>query len=203
VRVRRTAVVLVMLAAACSSAETPAAPSVEATTTIATTTVAPASPVELAECPVDDAAFCATAVDVAAALAARDTGSLVALSRSTTTVCAEMAVEYFLGCADAEVLDGYGLSGPDLLVDVVDFDAYTTAIGSLNTTAGELRMIGVGTCGPDVPGQRTYHLAWMRGTSMGSFELTYEDDWKIALSYSGAKDAWPPDSFCQAARSPW
>jgi hypothetical protein len=84
--------------------------------------------------------------------------------------------------------------------------------------SGDVRVLGVGTCGPDIPGRRTYHLAWTVAASdagpperlLGSFELTFEEDWRIALWYLGPLDAWgaeQPDplelAFCEAGRSPW
>ena len=61
------------------------------------------------------------------------------------------------------------------------------------------RLVGIGTCGPDVPGRRTYHLAWTAAVGEGgeppsrvlaSFELTLEDDWRIALWYRGSLAEW-------------
>ena len=84
---------------------------------------------------------------------------------------------------------------------------------------GGVRVIGVGTCGPDVPGRRTYHLAWTAGLSdgadasqrvLGSFEFTFDNDWRIALTYLDVLERWEAehsnpltDSFCEAGRTPW
>ena len=80
----------------------------------------------------------------------------------------------------------------------------------LSQAGGDLAFQGVGTCGPDVPGQRTYHLAWSFGEYLGSFELTYADEWRIALIYLGERSSWETenpdglgDLFCSAAASPW
>jgi hypothetical protein len=183
---------------------------------------------EVATCPVPDEAFCETAVQVIRALQARDAGRLFELSREGRLVCAELATEYFPGCDRRDVLEGFGLSGPDFSVEVVDAPGYRTRLeafmGSLDPSfaddlgSGEVRVVGVGTCGPDIPGRRTYHLAWTAGGSedvsperlLGSFELTFEDDWRIALWYVGSLDEWEaeqPDplqlAFCEAGRSPW
>jgi hypothetical protein len=127
------------------------------------------------------------------------------------------------------VLEGYALSGPDFSVEVVDAARYRAQLdavmSSLDTSfaddlgGGEVRVVGVGTCGPDVPGRRTYHVAWTAAASegaapaerfLGSFELTFEDDWRIALWYLGPLAEWEveqPDplalAFCEAGRTPW
>jgi hypothetical protein len=45
---------------------------------------------------------------------------------------------------------------------------------------------------------------------VGSFELTFRDDWRIALSYLDTLERWKEadqdpftDSFCEAGRNPW
>jgi hypothetical protein len=45
--------------------------------------------------------------------------ALLTLSRSDTIDRARVAREYFPGCADADVLAGYGLSDADFIVDVL------------------------------------------------------------------------------------
>jgi hypothetical protein len=156
---------------------------------------------------------------------------LFASSREGRLVCAELATEYFPACdAKDDVLNGYGLSGPTFLVEVVDEAEYRNRLEALagmidpafsdDLGTGEVRLTGVGTCGPDVPGRRTYHLAWTAGSSdptgtaervLGSFEFTLEDDrWAVALLYLGSLEEWEaeqPDplelAFCEAGLTPW
>jgi hypothetical protein len=79
--------------------------------------------------------------------------------------------------------------------------------------------VGIGTCGPNELGRRTYHVAWTAALRdgatpaermLGSFELTFVDDWRIALSYVGSLTDWEAaqsdpleEAFCAAGRSPW
>ena len=116
--------------------------------------------VALSTCPVDDETFCEVAVEIAAALSAGDPAALVGLSRADTIVCAEMVVEYFPQCRTDDVLEGHGVSGPDLIVTVLDDSAYAAEMDRLFTDVANPAIVGVGTCGPDVPGRRTYHVAW-------------------------------------------
>jgi len=194
-------------------------------------TVSPPGPLryQTSSCPVADEAFCATATEVIEALQSADVGRLFALSQEDRLVCAELAVEYFPACETDDVLVGHALSGPDFLVEVVDEDGYRRQLEAITSHIdpsysddlgdGGVRVIGVGTCGPDVPGRRTYHLAWTAAVSeagapavrlLGSFEFTFEDDWRIALWYLGPLEEWEleqPDplelAFCEAGGTPW
>ena len=191
----------------------------------------PAGPVryEASACPVADEAFCATATEVIEALQSADVDRLFALSREDRLVCAELAVEYFPACETGDVLEGHALSRPDFIVEVVDEQRYRGQLEAITSNidpsfsdelgGGSVRVIGVGTCGPDVPGRRTYHLAWTAAVSeagapaerlLGSFELTFDDDWRIALWYLGPLEEWEleqPDplelAFCEAGGTPW
>jgi hypothetical protein len=219
------ALVPAFLLSACASAVEPPTATTSPSTLVAPTDV-PTH--DAATCPVPDDAFCATAVQVVRALQAGDAARLFELSREGRLVCAEVATEYFPGCERRDVLEGYGLSGPDFTVEVVDAARYRerleTVMGGLEPSfaddvgSGEVRIVGVGTCGPDIPGRRTYHLAWTAAASeggpperlLGSFELTFDDGWRIALWYLGPLDEWEaeqPDplelAFCEAGRSPW
>lgn len=163
------------------------------------------------------------------ALQAGDAERLFALSRESRLVCAELAVEYFPACDTADILVGYTLSGASFLVDVVDEDRFGDQLASVAGDVdpsfsdglgdGGVRVIGVGTCGPDVPGRRTYHLAWTAAVNdggapservLGSFELTFESDWRIALWYIDPLSTWEAEqtdplelAFCEAGRTPW
>jgi hypothetical protein len=201
---------------ASTSPTTPATTSAASSLPPTSTTAAPStSVVDEAGCPIDDVAACAMAVEVLSALAAGDAPRLVAASSSTSIVCAEMAREYFPGCATSDVLDGFGVSGPDLLVRVLTEAEYAVELTTFAAEIGTVGPIGVGSCGPDRPGRRSYHVAWLAETVatervLGSFELTYDDEWSIGLWYVGTLAAWEAmtddplrDSFCEAGRSPW
>ena len=222
-------------AAACGSSDPPApdpsarSPSVSSPSP--TVTATGVQTLARRGCPVPDDAFCDIATRIGQALVERDAASLLRLSRSTTIDCAEIAREYFPGCTDAnDVLHGYGLSGADFIVDVVPRGAYGQRLDELvagihpsytdGLGGGAPSVIGVGTCGPDIPGRRTYHLAWIAaiGTDggpaerhLGSFEVTFEDDrWRIALWYLDPLDDWEdeqPDpmalAFCEAGLTRW
>jgi hypothetical protein len=212
----RALVAGLLLSACASDAEPPPTATGDPSTTVSPTEVPTSG---AAACPVPDDAFCETAVQVIEALRAGDAARLFELSRAGRLVCAELATEYFPGCERRDVLEGYGLSGPDFTVEVVDAAAYRARLEEvIDRLDGEVRVVGVGTCGPDIPGRRTYHLAWTTAGSeggpserlLGSFELTFDDDWRIALWYLGPLDEWEaeqPDplelAFCEAGRSPW
>ena len=194
-----------------------------------TSTTQPPTTLNAAGCPVTDEAFCVTATRVANALASMNTEELLELSREDTIDCADMVQDYFPQCRTSDVLEGHGLSDADLIVELVSEDAYRERLDTITSgldTAfsdelgdGAVRVIGVGTCGPDVPGRRTYHLAWTAGLSdgadasqrvLGSFEFTFDNDWRIALTYLDVLERWEAEhsnpleeSFCEAGRTPW
>jgi hypothetical protein len=223
-------VVALALLAACSAGDSPAAgPSPSAPSSPSAIASSGPAAYGLEGCPVTDEDLCATAIDVIEALQDGDATRLFELSREDRLVCAELATEYFPGCETDDVLRGYGLSGADFTVEVVDGDAYRRRLEVVvddvdpsfadNLGDGSPRVVGVGTCGPDVPGRRSYHLAWTAAVSeddaapervLGSFELTFEDDWRIALWYLDPLETWetlqddPLElAFCEAGLSPW
>ena len=122
------------------------------------------------DCPITDEGFCTTAFKMLEALQRHDPDVVVALSRASRLECAELATDSFPACATDDVLKGYAVSGPDLLVEIVDEAEYRgrleAVVGGFDPSfsddlgGGGVRIVGVGTCGPDVPGRRTYHLAW-------------------------------------------
>lgn len=220
-------IVAVTLAAAACASDGDAS---EAGPTASSATPSAPAALDLSGCPVDDEAFCGTAFDVATALSSQDEDSLLSLSRSTTIDCAEVARRYFPGCASDDVLEGYGTSGATFLVEVLGRPAYRrqleAVVGAIDPSytdeldGGSAQVLGVGTCGPDIPGRRTYHLAWTAAAAetggdaerlLGSFELTLEDDeWRIALWYIDTLELWEaeqPDpltsAFCEAGLHPW
>jgi hypothetical protein len=181
------------------------------------------------DCPVPDDAFCDTATEIGRALLDRNAVALLRLSRSDTIECARVAREYFPGCGDAEVLTGYGLSHADFVVDVVPRRAYADRLDAVVSGIdpgyadefgnGSPTVVGIGTCGPDIPRRRTYHLAWTAAIDdgngperhLGSFEIGFDgEDWRVILWYLDPLAAWEdeqPDpmalSFCEAGLNPW
>ena len=78
-----------------------------------------------------DDPFCDTAVRIGRALLQRNAAALLRLSRSDTIECARIERQYFPGCADADVLTGYGLSSADFLVDVLPRSAYARRLDEI------------------------------------------------------------------------
>ena len=84
---------------------------------------------------------------------------------------------------------------------------------------GAPAILGVGTCGPDVPGRRSYHLVWTAAASEGggaperliaSFEFALDDGWWIGLWFLDTAEGWEDlydDPFvevgCEGGRHPW
>jgi hypothetical protein len=215
------------LTAACSFGVEPAATSTPARASSSSTPPA-AGALDASGCPEEDAAFCAVAADVGNALVEGDIADLMALNRIDTIVCADVSAEYFPGCAQADTVEGHGVSDAGLLVTMLDTAAYRDRLGRMIDAIdpsfidplgdGAVRLLGVGTCGPDQPGRRSYHLAWTAATlsggeprrMVGSFELTYSDDWRIALWYLDTYESWVAagqdplrEAFCEAGRHPW
>ena len=218
---------------ACGSADAPgpgpSAPSPSVSTPSPTATSIPEPTFSRAGCPVTDDAFCDTATQIGRALLQRDAAALLRLSRSDTIECARVARQYFPGCADADVLTGYGLSSADFIVDLLPRSAYARRLDAVisgidpaftdELGGGSATVIGVGTCGPDIPRRRTYHLAWTAAIDEGdgaerhlaSFEVGFDgEDWKVILWYLDPLEAWEeehPDpmalSFCEAGLHPW
>ena len=235
---RRVASVLTaFLLAACGSDGDPGSGATASATGDTSSSPAPTGPsptgplaYDASGCPVDDEDFCATAVDTIDALQAADAERLFALSREDRLVCAKVTQEYFPGCETDDVLVGHGSSGANFIVEVLDEQAYRGQLEAVMTNMdpgfsdelgdGTVRVVGVGTCGPDIPTRRTYHLAWTTAVSeggapaervLGSFEFLFKDgEWRIGLWYLSPLEEWEaeqPDplelAFCEAGRTPW
>ena len=229
---RLACVLTAALLAACSSNGDPESRSTARSTGDTAASPSPTGSLayDASGCPVDDEAFCATAVDAIEALQAADAKRLYTLSREDRLVCAKLNRDYFPGCETDDVLVGHGSSGANFIVEVLGEDAYRGRLESIVTNVdpsfsdelgdGAVRVVGVGTCGPDIPGRRTYHLAWTAAVSeagapaerhLGSFEFLFEDgDWRIILWYLSPLEEWEaeqPDplelAFCEAGRTPW
>ena len=49
----------------------------------------------------------------------------------------------------------------------------------------------MGTCGPDDPDRRSYHLAFEGGERLGSLELVWRDgDWRIGMLFADTEEGW-------------
>ena len=226
-------VAMLLVATACGAADepvpSPTAASPSSPRSSPTATPAPLTELARDGCPVPDDAFCDTATEIGQALLDRNAAALLRLSRSDTIACAVVAREYFPGCEDADVLTGYGLSHADFVVDVVPKRRYAARLDEVvsgidpgyadELGGGAPTVIGVGTCGPDIPRRRTYHLAWTAAIDdgngperhLGSFEVGFDgEDWRVILWYLDPLAAWEdqqPDpirlSFCGAGLHPW
>ena len=229
---------LVLMGSGCSSAAEPAATSGQAEPTTTSGQAEPAATsgqaeptktvVDASGCPVADESFCAVAVEVGNALVAGDVDRLVALSRMDEIVCADVAVEHFPDCTTGGVLRGHGLSDASQLVELVGDTEYRAELdeklSAFDTTysdehgTGAVRLLGVGSCGPDQPERRSYHVAWTAAMDLdadsmrvvGSFELNFKDDWQVVLTYVDTLEHWEQahqdpftDAFCAAGRNPW
>jgi hypothetical protein len=178
---------------------------------------------------VADEAFCDTATRIGRALLQRDSAALLRLSRSDTIECAGVDRRFFPACAHTDVLSGFGLSDAGFVIELVPRSTYARRLDVVVSGIepaftdelgdGSATVIGVGTCGPDIPRRRTYHLAWTAAIDVGtgaerylaSFEVGFDgEDWKVILFYLDPLEAWEeehPDpmelSFCEAGLHPW
>ena len=194
-----------------------------------TTATQPVPTLAASGCPASDEAFCGTATTAANALATGNTPALFELSRMDSIDSAEVTREYFPQCGSRDVIEGHGLSDAGFIVELAAGDTYRDRLEEITSGVdpayadqlgnGAVHVLGVGTCGPDVPGRRTYHLAWTAALAegdesaqrvLGSFEFTFEQDWRIALTYIDTLARWEaeqPDpleeAFCAAGRTPW
>jgi hypothetical protein len=224
---------LLMGVSACGSGDAPepgqSPPPPSVSTPSPTATSIPEPTFSRAGCPVTDEAFCDTAAQIGRALLERNAAALLRLSRSDTIECARIARQFFPGCADVDAITGYGLADADFVVELVPRSAYARRLDAVisgldpaftdELGGGSATVIGVGTCGPDTPRRRTYHLAWTAAIDDGhgverhlaSVELGFDgEDWKVILWYVDSLEAWEeehPDplalSFCEAGLHPW
>lgn len=180
-------------------------------------------------CPVDDEEFCAQASRAAHALLAGDADALFRLSFPQRFDCDEVDIVYFPACETSERLVGFPVGGGALRIEVLHEAAYRSQLeailGAIDPSFtdehgdGAPAILGVGTCGPDLPGRRSYHLVWTAAVSegggpserlIGSFEFALDDSWSIGLWFLDTVDGWEElyeDPFtevgCDGGRSPW
>jgi hypothetical protein len=150
---------------------------------------APSSAFAAAGCPVDDPAACERAALAATALQEGDTAALVELSYADTFVCDDLPTEMFPDCAPGETLEGHPITGADGEIVVLSADEYEAMLANL----GEVTVAGVGTCGPEDPDRRSYHVAFWTpdGAEGGSLELVRrEGEWSIGIVYADSLESW-------------
>ena len=143
----------------------------------------------VAGCPVDDRDACARAAAAATALQEGDTARLVELSYADTFVCDDLPAEMFPDCSPGETLEGHAITGADGKISVLAAEDYEARLAEL----GEVTITGVGTCGPEDPDRRSYHLAfWAPNRAEGgSLELVKrEGEWSIGIVYADTLENW-------------
>lgn len=148
---------------------------------------APPEAYPAAACPVDDAALCGRAAAVANALVADDVGRLVELSHAEEFRCDEVPVDLFPDCASGRTLLGHASTDADGQIAILSEEEYRTRLASLGRPA----VLGVGTCGPDDPDRRSYHLAFESDEVLGSLELVRrEGKWSIGMVFADSSSDW-------------
>lgn len=173
-------------------------------------------------CPVDDAALCERAVAAADALVAGDVDRLVELSRLEPFACDELPPDLFPDCAPGQALEGHAFSTSEPRIRILQPQEYRSRLAGLlervdpdysdERGSGELQVRGVGTCGPDDPAGRSYHLAFTAGLTeegeesrrwLGSLELvSREGEWVVGLLLVDSVEAWGrelADPFAETA----
>jgi hypothetical protein len=138
-------------------------------------------------CPLEDPEACARAAPAATALQEGDTARLVELSYADTFVCDDLPAELFPDCSPGETLEGHAVTGADGKFRVLSAAAYEARLAEL----GDVTVTGVGTCGPDDPDRRSYHVAFWDGNLGGSLELVRrEGEWWIGALYADSRENW-------------
>ena len=135
------------------------------------------------------AAACERAALAATALEEGEIAALVELSYADTFVCDDLPAEIFPGCAPGETLEGHAVTGADGKIEILSAQDYGARLAEL----GEVMVASVGTCGPDDPDRRSYHLAFWTadGSEGGSLELVRrEGEWLIGIVYADSLENW-------------
>lgn len=199
---RWVVVALVGAAVAACSDEPPAPTAPPSTTTIA--------PFALEGCPIDDADACAFAAAVAGALVAADAETITGSSRATDFVCDEETDLPLPGCAPGITLTGHPVIDSRPVIEVLDGEAYAAQnhaiLGNVDSAFtddqgdGAMQVLGVGTCGPDIPERRSYHVAFTAAVTaddggterlVGSYELNLLDGtWMIGTAFLDTYESW-------------
>jgi hypothetical protein len=174
------ALALVLALAACGGGEENAP---------TTSAEVPSTAFAAAGCPVDDPAACERAALAATALEEGDTAALVELSYADTFACDDLPAELFPDCAPGETLEGHAVTGADGKIGILSAEDYAARLAEL----GEVTVAGVGTCGPEDPDRRSYHLAFWTadGAGGGSLELVRrEGEWSLGIVYADTLESW-------------
>lgn len=162
-------------------------------------------------CPVTDTDFCARAAVAANALLTGDPDALASVVTVETFTCDQMPAGVVPACRPGQVLAGLGVFAVATKISVVPTADYLGWLSDLldrvdpefadERGSGRFAVLGVGTCGPDDPDRRSYHLAFtaaLRGTGgqpterwLGSLEFVRRDGaWGYALVYLDTVAAW-------------
>ena len=181
------------------------------------------APYTAAGCPVEDAALCVRAAAAADALAEGDTDALVALSRAEPFPCGELDPELFPDCTGSEVLEGFAVFTGELRFRILTERAFRDRLAELfgrvdpaysdSRGPGAVRVLGVGTCGPEEPERRSYHLPYTAALAgegnepaerwLGALEFVMRDgEWVSSVVYADSVRAWRTeyaDPFAQLA----
>jgi hypothetical protein len=148
---------------------------------------APSEAYPAAACPVDDAALCGRAAAAANALASGDVDRLVELSYADEFRCDELPTELFPDCEAGLTLEGHAFTDGDAVIRVLSAEDYRARLAGL----GEPTVLGVGTCGPDDPDRRSYHLAFEGDEVLGSLELVRrEGEWSVGMLFADTEAGW-------------
>jgi hypothetical protein len=165
----------------------------------------------VAGCPVSDAAFCQRATAAATALATGDVNELLALASQETFACDQMPAGMVNNCRPGVVLSGHGTFAVATKITAVAPADYRRQLASMfervdpayrdERGLGGVAILGVGTCGPEDPQQRSYHLAFnlaLRDEKggpterwLGSLEFVFRNSvWTFPLMYLDTVRAW-------------
>jgi hypothetical protein len=140
-----------------------------------------------AGCPVEDPELCARAATAATALHEGDTAGLMELSYADTFVCDDLPPHLFPDCSPGATLEGHAVTGANGKIRVLSAEDYEARLAEL----GEVEVTGIGTCGPDDPDRRSYHLAFWAASEGGSLELVRrEGEWAIGIVYVDSIERW-------------
>jgi hypothetical protein len=219
--------ILVALAAACTeTSQEPADPQVSEPPT--TASPAPAT-FPSGGCPLEDRDACDVIAEAARALVDADAEALIGLSRADRFVCVQLPSDVFPACAQGGVLQGHPVASAVPIFEVLRPASYRSQVEAILTNAdgshsdgygsGAIRVLGVGTCGPEDIQRRSYHLGMTMAVSetgapaerlLGSFEFVHRDErWWIGLWYLDTLQEWErfsPDPFSTIAcgnMEPW
>jgi hypothetical protein len=113
--------------------------------------------------------------------------ALVRLSRVDEFPCDDAPAGLFPDCAPGALLAGHPVTDGGGGIRVLSEEDYRSRLAGL----GEAAVLGVGTCGPDDPDRRSYHLAFEGEDVLGSLELVRrEGEWSVGMLFADTEDGW-------------